>query len=149
MEGDFFMFGLICSIFAGIFMSIQGVFNTRLSEKIGLWETNMLVQGIGFGLTLAIMLFVGKGNLKNLSSANKLYLLGGPLGAAIIFTVMCGISKLGPAYAISAILIAQLLSAALIEAFGLFGSDKCHFGTNKILGVIIMLVGIVVFKFKK
>ncbi|MGY0373742.1 DMT family transporter [Clostridium sp. JNZ J1-5] len=143
------MFGLICSIFAGIFMSLQGVFNTRLSEKVGLWETNMLVQGIGFALTLAIMLFVGKGDIRNLSSTNKLYLLGGPLGAAIIFTVMCGISKLGPAYAISTILIAQLLSAALIEAFGLFGSDKCNFGINKILGVIIMLVGIVVFKLKR
>lgn len=129
-------------------MSLQGVFNTQLSQKIGLWETNMVVQGIGFILTLIIMLFIGKGNLKNISSANKLYLLGGPLGVGIIFTVMCGISKLGPSYAISSILIAQLLSAGLIEVFGLFGSDKTHFGINKIGGIIIMICGVLLFKWK-
>lgn len=149
MEGDFFMFGLICSILAGLFMSIQGVFNTRLSSKIGLWETNTLVQGIGFALTLAITLFIGKGSFKELSSANKLYLLGGPLGSAITFTVMCGISKLGPAYAIAAILIAQLVSAGLIEAFGLFDSETAHFGMNKILGLGVMLAGILIFKWKR
>jgi len=149
MEGDFFMFGLICSILAGVFMSLQGVFNTRLSAKIGLWETNTLVQGIGFILTLAITMFIGKGSFKEIGSANKLYLLGGPLGSAIIFTVMCGISKLGPAYAIGAILIAQLISAGLIEAFGLFDSETCSFGMNKILGIGIMLLGILVFKWKR
>lgn len=29
------MFGIICAIISGIAMSIQGVFNTRLGEKIG------------------------------------------------------------------------------------------------------------------
>lgn len=143
------MFGLICSLLAGLFMSVQGVFNTRLSEKIGLWETNTIVQGIGFALTLVIMIFIGKGDIKNISTANKLYLLGGPLGAAIIFTVMCGMSKLGPTYAVSAILIAQLVSAALIEAFGLFDSNKSHFGMGKIIGAAIMLIGIIVFEWKR
>lgn len=143
------MFGLICSVLAGLFMSLQGVFNTRLSNKIGLWETNTLVQGIGFALTLAITLFIGKGSFKEIGSANKLYLLGGPLGAAITFTVICGMSKLGPAYAVSAILIAQLTSAALIESFGLFESETAHFGANKMLGVVIMLIGILVFKWRR
>ncbi|MFU0824464.1 DMT family transporter [Clostridium sp.] len=143
------MFGLICSLLAGLFMSLQGVFNTRLSEKIGLWETNTIVQGIAFVLTLVIMLFAGKGNIKNIGEANKLYLLGGPLGAAITLTVMCGMAKLGPTYAVSAILIAQLISAALIEAFGLFDSDKSNFGMFKIIGVAFMLLGIIIFEWKK
>ncbi|MCY6958132.1 DMT family transporter [Clostridium brassicae] len=143
------MMGLICSIISGISMSLQGVFNSKLGEKIGLWETNALVQGIGFALTLIVLFFAGNGNFKNLSSANKLYLLGGPLGVVIIFTVMCGISKLGTTYAISTILISQLLAAGLIDAFGLFGSKKVDFGFKEILGVAIMLVGIVVFKWKK
>lgn len=143
------MFGLICSLLAGLFMSVQGVFNTRLSEKVGLWETNTIVQGIAFILTLILMLFIGKGNIKNIGQANKLYLLGGPLGAAITLTVMCGMSKLGPAYAVSAILIAQLISAALIEAFGLFDSDRSHFGMSKIIGTVIMILGIIIFKWKK
>lgn len=54
------MTGIIFSILAGIFMTIQGVFNTRSSEKIGLWETNLLVQGTGFLLTLIIFFYCQK-----------------------------------------------------------------------------------------
>jgi len=35
------MVGVIFSILAGMAMSVQGVFNTRLSEKIGLFESNL------------------------------------------------------------------------------------------------------------
>ncbi|WP_461207009.1 DMT family transporter [Clostridium sp. DL1XJH146] len=143
------MIGLISSIIAGISMSLQGVFNTRLSEKIGLWETNVLVQGIGFVITLAILYFVGNGNFKNLGNANKLYLLGAPLGVLIIFTVMLGIENLGPSYSISAILIAQLISAGIIDALGLFGSDKIKFNTNEFIGVFLMIAGILMFKWKR
>lgn len=143
------MFGLISSIIAGISMSLQGVFNTRLGEKIGVWETNILVQGIGFALTLIILFFAGNGNFKNLSSANKLYLLGGPLGVIIIFTVMSGIENLGPTYSISTILVSQLAAAGIIDAFGLFGSEKISFDITKILGLIIIVAGIVLFKWRR
>lgn len=143
------MLGFIYSIVSGIFMSIQGVFNTRLSEKIGLWETNTLVQGVGFLITLVIMFFAGEGSIKNISSVNKLYLLAAPLGVGITLTVMCGIGKLGPAYATSAILIAQLLFSGIIEGFGLFGTEKTQFEFTKILGFIILIIGILVFKWEK
>lgn len=48
------MFGIICAIISGIAMSIQGVFNTRLGEKIGVWETTLLVQIIALVLSLII-----------------------------------------------------------------------------------------------
>ncbi|MCY6485256.1 DMT family transporter [Clostridium aestuarii] len=142
------MLGLIFSIIAGISMSLQGVFNTRMSQKIGLWETNTLVQGIGFILTLLITLFLGNGNWKNLGSSNKLYLLGGPLGVIIIFTVMVGISNLNPAYATAIILISQLIASGIIEALGLFETKKLQFGISQFLGIIIMIIGIVIFKWK-
>lgn len=97
------MLGIIFSIIAGVAMSFQGVFNTRLGEKIGLWETNVIVQGTGLILTFIILLFVGNGNFKNIKEANKLYLLGGALGVVIIYTVMKGISELGPTYSIATI----------------------------------------------
>ncbi|GAA0726342.1 DMT family transporter [Clostridium malenominatum] len=142
------MLGIIVSIISGISMSIQGVFNTRLGDKIGIWETNLLVQGIGFILSLITVFVAGKGDFKELKNANKLYLLGGVLGVIIIYTVMRGIKSLGPTYAICTILVAQLTAAALIDAFGLFGSEQITFGLNKIIGVIVMVVGIIIFKCK-
>ena len=140
--------GLVFSIIAGICMSLQGVFNTRASEKIGLWETNVFVQGTGFILTLIVLLVVGNGNFKAIREVNKLYLIGGALGAIIIFTVMKGISIMGPTYSIATILVAQLLAAAVIDCFGFFGATQIKFALTKLIGIAIMIAGIVVFKWK-
>lgn len=142
------MWGFICSIISGALMSIQGVFNTRLSDKIGLWETNAFVQGTGFLITLIIVFFWGNGNIKGIVEANKLYLISGALGVGIIFTVMKGIGSLGATCAIGAILISQLLVAAIIDAFGLFGCEKITFGLSKYIGVAAMIAGVIIFKSK-
>ena len=69
-------------------MSIQGVFNTRLSEKIGLYESNVFVQGTAFLLSIVAVLIMGKGGFKEIFSVEKYYLLGGVLGLVITITVM-------------------------------------------------------------
>lgn len=143
------MLGIIYAIVSGISMSLQGVFNTRLGEKIGTWETNVLVQLIGLILTVIITAFAGKGNFKELNNANKLYLLGGVLGVVIIFTVMMSIGSLGTTYAIGVILISQIIAAAIIDYFGLFGTEKLNFTLKDFLGVAIMIIGIIVFKWKR
>jgi len=142
------MLGIIFSIIAGIAMSIQGVFNTRASEKIGLWETNLIVQGSAFVLTLVILIIAGNGNFKALNEVNKLYLLGGVLSTVIIFTVMLGIKSLGPTYSIATILIAQLTAAGIIDAFGLFETKQMKFGLSKYIGIAFMILGIIIFKWK-
>ena len=129
-------------------MSIQGVFNTRLTEKIGINESNMIVQGSGFLLTVILFFIFGKGSLNKVLEVNKLYLFGGVIGAVIIYAVIKGMSALGPAYAVSLILVAQLITAAGIDVLGLFGTQKIPFGWNKIVGVIVMIGGIILFKFK-
>lgn len=140
--------GIVFSIIAGMAMSIQGVFNTRLGEKIGLYESNVWVQGTAFALSVLAMLILGKGNLGALMQANKLYWLGGVLGLIITLTVMLGIGNLSPTVAISIILIAQLLVAAMIDAFGLWGTEKVAFGWNKYVGIGMMIAGVIFFKFR-
>ena len=142
------MSGILFSIFAGIFMSLQGVFNTNVSNKIGLWETTAFVQGTSFLITIIILFFSHDGNFSKISEVNKIYLLGGALGAGITYTVMKGIHSLGPTFSISTILIAQLVTAALIDMLGIFGTSKVPFSSAKIIGVAIMIAGILIFKYK-
>lgn len=141
--------GIIFAIIAGLCMTFQGVFNTRLSEKIGLWETNVFVQGTALLATLIIMFIAGNGSFKPLKDVNKLYLTGGLFGAAIIYTVMMGIDSLGPTFAIAIILIAQLSSASVVDGFGLFGTEVVKFGITQIIGLVLMVGGIIVFKIQK
>ena len=140
--------GIIFSIAAGLCISLQGVFNTRLGEKLGFWETNTFVHGTGFALTLIIMLIYGTGSFSGIGEVKKLYLLGGFLGVMIIFSVMNAISALGATYCIAILLVTQLVAATLIDSFGLFGSPVIKFSITKLIGLAVMIAGIVIYKLK-
>ena len=142
------LWGIIFSIVAGMAMSVQGVMNTRLGEGIGNMEANAFVQGTAFALALIVLLFWRQGSFTELGQVNKLYWLGGVLGIVITLTVMLGIKSLGTTLAISIILISQLLIAAVIDAFGLMGSERVAFGWSKYVGLALMTGGMLLFKYK-
>ena len=56
------MLSIIFAIISGISMTLQGVFNTRLEEKVGTWETNVIVHGTALVLTIIIVMLCGKGS---------------------------------------------------------------------------------------
>ena len=144
------MSGIIAAIVAGAAMSFQGVMNTRLSNTIGMYESNVFVQGTAFILGIVAMLVLGKGDILQIMAVdNKVYLLGGVLGLVITITVMMAIQNMSPTYAISTILISQLLVAAVIDAFGWLGSEKVPFTWNKYAGVALMIAGVVLFKWRR
>ncbi|MDD6308567.1 MAG: DMT family transporter [Clostridia bacterium] len=142
------MLGVIFFIIAGAAMSFQGVMNTRLGEKAGIFEANAFVQGTAFILSVIVMLIFGSGSIKALFEADKIYLTGGVIGIVITVTVMLAIANLSPTVAISIILISQLLVAAGIDAFGLLDSAKVEFGLTKYIGTALMIAGVLLFKFK-
>ena len=142
------MLGFLCALIAGAAMSIQGVMNTRLGDKVGVLETNALVQGVGFLLALVIVFFFGKGNIRLIGQAPWYSWLGGVIAPIITVTVMLSIKGLSPTVAISAILLSQLTVAALIDAFGWLGSDKLPFTWQKYVGVGLMAAGVLLMKYK-
>ena len=95
------------------------------------------------------MLIMGKGDFSQITQVNKVYWLGGVLGTVIIITVMLAIGHLSPTHAIAVILISQLLVAAIIDAFGWLGTDKAPFTWNKWLGLVLMITGVIAFKWQK
>lgn len=127
-------------------MSVQGVMNTRLGEGIGTMHANAFVQCTAAALSLLALLFARDGSFSALGEVNGIYLFGGVLGLVITVTVMLGIKSLSPTVAISVILISQLLVAALIDFFGLMGSERVPFGWSKALGLALMIGGVIIFK---
>jgi len=140
--------GILIAIASGALMSIQGVFNTELTKQSGIWMAAGFVQFSGFALCLLMWLFSGRhGSVGELFSVNnKFMLLSGVIGALITYTVIKSIELSSPAKAIMVIVTAQLLVAYLIELFGLFGTDKQPFEFKKLCGIILAIVGFVVFK---
>ncbi|MGI6752435.1 MAG: DMT family transporter [Anaerovoracaceae bacterium] len=142
------MLGIIMSIAAGAAMSLQGVINTRLSERIGLYESNAFVQGTAFIFGAVALWLLRKGDFSAITQVNKVYWMGGLLGFIITITVMLAIGNLSPTYAISIILISQLLVAAAIDAFGWLGTDRIPFLWTKWIGLALMIAGVIAFKWE-
>lgn len=139
--------GITFALLAGLLMSVQGVFNTRVMESSSMWSANIWIQLSALIVTIIIWLAFDTKNIFSVFSvSNKLYLLGGVIGAFITFTVIKSIGKLGPAEATMLILIAQVTVAYAIEFFDLFGTDKGTFEISKLIGLIIMIAGIIIFK---
>ncbi len=145
------MWGFLIACISGALMSIQGVFNTGVTKETGTWLTNCFVQLTAFLVCLVFFLFTEQGKVPIgdlFKVEHKYMLLGGAIGAFITLTVIQSMSSLGPAKAILAIVVTQVLAGYLIELFGLFGVEKVPFSMSKLIGVIIAIAGIVVFKWE-
>src|SRR6056297_2908086 len=140
------IYGVFLSIFAGIMVSLQGIFNTRASEHIGIWQTNTLVHGSGFILAFILLIAVNKVSFSNIKDVNPYYLLGGILGVAIVFSVIKGISALGASYAITILIVTQIIANALINYYGVFGEHIIYFSWTKIIGILMMIVGVLLYQ---
>lgn len=146
------MWGFIIACISGALMSVQGVFNTGVTKESGPWITNCFVQLTAFIVCLGFYLFseINKVSVGDLFKIDHKYmLLGGVIGAFITFTVIKSMSCLGPAQAILTIVVAQVLVGYLIEFFGLFGVEKVPFSWTKLIGIVIAIVGIFIFKFER
>ena len=144
------MLGILLSILSGALMSIQGVFNTGVTKQSSIWIASGFVQFSALLVCVAAWFFTGRqGTVTSLFSIdNKYMLLGGAMGAFITYTVIKGVEILGPAKANMFIIVTQLLVAYLIELFGLFGTQKASFDMSKLIGMLLLVAGVIVFKWK-
>ena len=130
-------------------MSVQGVFNTQVTKTTGMWVSNGWVQFSAFLLCAAAWLIAGRDSIGNLWKVEPKYvLLGGVIGAFITITVIRSMGSLGPARAVMLIVISQLAVAYLIELLGIFGVERADFQWRKLLGMLICIAGVVIFKWK-
>lgn len=134
---------LLLAFVSGILMAVQGALNSGLSKVIGLLETTFVVHITG---TILIMLLLfamkmGKGNLAAFGDAPWYVYLGGAIGVGIIYLVAASIPKVGAANATTAIIVGQVLTAIIIDHFGMFGLAQISYGWHQILGLILLAIG--------
>ncbi|MFD1018600.1 DMT family transporter [Thalassobacillus hwangdonensis] len=138
--------GPFLSIIAGLLISTQNVFNSRLSEKGGSWAATTIVLGGGFLCSLPVFYFTDNVGLFQVGGVNPVYLFSGVFGVGIVYCFMRGISLMGPAYAVSIVMVSQLTIAFVINSFGLFGFEEQPVTLNKMIGIIMLIIGVLVFK---
>lgn len=143
------MIGVITALISGVLMSVQGVFNTDLNKQSSLWVATGWVQISAFAVCVAAWFFTGREAISPLWQVSHKYtLLGGVIGAFITITVIQSMSALGPAKAVMLIVIAQLIAAYIIELLGIWGAEKQPLEWRRIVGMLIAIVGVIIFKWE-
>ena len=143
------MIGIFIALISGALMSVQGVFNTEVTEGSSMWVSTSWVQFSALIVCLGAWLFADRSSFTALFQIQPKYmLLGGVIGAFITYTVIKAMASLGPAQAVMLIVVSQLIIAYVIELFGMFGVDKQPFAWRRILGMAICIGGIILFKWE-
>ncbi|MGM0852525.1 MAG: DMT family transporter [Bacillota bacterium] len=143
------MIGIGLAIIAGILISLQNVFNARVSEKTGPWATTSLVLGLGLVCSLPVFYTMEDKSLLDFSGVNPVFLFSGVFGVGIVFFLMRGVTLIGPAYAISIALISQITIAFIVNTGGWFGFEPSALSWEKMLGIGLLIGGVLVYKLEK
>lgn len=140
------LIGFSLAILAGILISLQSVFNTKVNENVGQWLTTTCVLGIGLISSVLFCIITEKSISVNFYTTNYLFYVSGLFGIGLIICIMGAIKSLGPAYTVLISLITQLVVALCIDTFGLFGMERIPLQINKLVGIGLLIIGIGIFK---
>ncbi|WP_150273926.1 DMT family transporter [Paenibacillus tepidiphilus] len=138
--------GLILAMIAGALVSLQNIFNTKVNQHTGSWSTTTLVLGMGFIASLVMGLIFEGADMFTLRHMELWYWFSGIIGVGVVICLVQATKLLGATYAISIVLTAQLGTALLWDSLGWLGLEKVPFTWNQLIGVLVIVGGILVFK---
>lgn len=140
------MRGILFAISGGFFLTLQSVANARISNGIGTWQAATLTQMTGFIVALLITLVLRDRTFRQMKDVKVLYLSGGALAAAVLFSNMTAVHLMGVTLTISLFLIAQLGLALVIDWNGWFGMIKRRLELPQVIGILMMIGGVLILK---
>ena len=140
------MKGILFALAGGFFLTFQSVANAAISNGIGTWQAATMTQFTGFVLALAIVWTIKDRTYRNLPQVPPLYASGGMLAAIVLFSNMTAVHRMGVTVTIGLFLIAQLITAVVIDAKGWLAMPQKTIGRSQVLGVVLMIAGVIVLK---
>jgi transporter family-2 protein len=134
------------SLLAGAGIPLIGVLNSGVARSVGNPYTAtaiMFAIAALVALGLALPLY-GHPTIAQLGSAPPISYGAGLLIGFYVLSATIIIPRLGAASFIAFILVAQLLTAAAVDQFGLFGMVRRPIDITRMVGLIVIVVGIAV-----
>ena len=128
---------------AGIGIPVLAAMNAALGRYLGApMLAGAILLAVGFLTALVVALITGPGAIAKLASAPRHLLLAGLLVAFYVLSITAIAPKFGVGNAIFFVLIGQLLSAATIDHFGLFGAEPVSLSWPRLSGLLLMGAGV-------
>lgn len=130
-------------LLAGIGIPILAALNAALGTRLGNPAAAALVLFMVALVTTAIVFaFAGAHGLNKVATAPKHLFLAGALVAFYVLSITFIAPHFGVGNAVFFVLIGQLISAAAIDHFGLFGAQATALSPARIGGIALMAAGV-------
>ncbi|WP_049357878.1 DMT family transporter [Haemophilus parainfluenzae] len=146
----FFVY-LIIALAAGVALATQSAINTQLAKAMS--GEAVIATFISFAVGTIVLFFIAWvktdlwGNLSSILSQPWWKLIGGILGAIVVFTTVLLAPKLGITAMLFFIIVGQLITATTIDHFGLIGMPIREVSITKFIGLIIVAFGLMFYFF--
>ena len=131
-------------VFAGIAITIQSGVNSQLRTAI---QHPLMAAFISFvvgTVALAVLLIFSKDSIPGLSqygAVNWYKYTGGLLGAFVVTVTLVSVSQIGAGNMFVLIVAGQLLTAVLMDHFGVLGLSPNPISLQKFFGICLLVVG--------
>jgi bacterial/archaeal transporter family-2 protein len=136
---------LLLAAGAGCLVGMQAPVNSRLARSLGESLPAATISFLVGTLALVIVTSISKNGIAsvgNLGKAPWWALIGGLFGAAYVTVAILTVRTLGASGLTAAVIGGQLAMSVAIDRFGLLGIQRQSVGASRILGLVLLVVGI-------
>ncbi|WP_432470468.1 DMT family transporter [Amphritea sp. HPY] len=129
----------------GALLPIQGALNARLGVALTHPMQATLVSYLGGSIAcISVLLFVQASlpDWKRIAGVDWYLYSGGFLGVFFVSGMLYLMPKIGVANMLAAAIVGQLLMSLIFDHFGFFGALVVEVTPSRILGMILLLVGL-------
>jgi transporter family-2 protein len=136
---------ILLAVAAGCFVGLQAPVNARLGREIGALQAATVSFTVG-ALALVLVASLSSGGLSGIASTTKApwwALIGGLLGAFYVTVALLTVRTLGLSGLTAIVVTGQLAIAVVVDRFGLLGISRQHIDAPRILGLVMLVVGVV------
>lgn len=128
-------------LMTGIIVSVMNIFNSQLSQYLGVYLSTVLIHFIGL-VTFVIVMIIKKEKINISKQGPWLLYTGGMIGVLTVVFNVISIQGIGAALVSALSLFGQILISLLLENKGWLGTKKHSFHLKKIISLFIIVLGI-------
>jgi bacterial/archaeal transporter family-2 protein len=130
-------------VLAGLAGSIQVSVMARFGDRVGIVAALAFATVLTAGLATLILLVAHRSLDGFVAAASQPVWLwiGAVAGLLIVFTITFAGARIGTAATVGIIIAGQLAMAAVIDRFGLFGSEQIGLGWARLTGLALLALG--------
>lgn len=143
------LFGLLLAACAGIFVGVQGIFNSHVNKYVGSWAATSFILFTGSLASLIVGFLIEGKDIFDFSGMKTAYWFFGLVGIGVIFCTITAMKKIGPTKTIVIAVIAQLTASVIFDVTGLLVLPQTPLEWKHIVGLLLMIVGITIFNYEK